>query len=168
MNFTILIMLLIAFQLGAAEIRSIQIIPGGTNAVLNLAVSTEDGHKTVQLPYRDLSQEARGDWATCATLAQNPANGIVPEGGGLVQIIVEPRGKTSDFVPVECPDKIEGCAVFHRAAVPGTERMVFDFFWTVQRNGSMREVKASSESMPKPFRICCESLWNIIHAQINQ
>lgn len=172
MNLPLSILLLSALPLLGAEIRSIQVIPAGEQTVLNLAVTTEDGNKTVKMPFSELPQEARGDWATLAMQANNPENKIVPEGGGLVQIVVEPRGKTSDFVSVT--NKImltsmppQEAEEIIQVPVEGTERMVFDFFWTVQRNGSMREVKASSESMPKPFRICCESLWNILYSWVN-
>lgn len=148
------------------EIRSIQIIPAGEQTVLNLAVTTEDGNKTVSMPFSQLPQEARGDWATCATQANDPENKIVPVGGSIVQIIVEPRGRTSDFNTVTTTNEAGEISVA-QTPIEGTERMVFDFFWTVQRNGAMREAKTSSEAMPKSSRICCESLWNILYTWAN-
>lgn len=168
----IAILFSLALPVGAAEIRSIQVLPAGEQTELNLAVTTEDGLKTVRVQFSQMPPEARGDWATCSAQATNPENKIVPEGGAVVQIIVEPRGKTSDFISVTNkvwlasmpPQEVEEIV---QVPVDGTERMVFDFYWTVQRNGAMREVKASSEAMPKTFRICCESLWNILHAWVN-
>ena len=166
MNPPLSILLLSALPLFGTEIRSIQVIPAGADTVLNLAVTTEDGNKTVKMPFSQLPQEARGDWATLAAQATNSVNRIVPEGGGLVQVVVEPRGKTSDFTEVATTNEL-GEVSAAQVPVEGTERKVFDFFWTVSRNGAMREVKASSESMPKPFRICCESLWNILYSWVN-
>lgn len=162
----IAILFALTLPVGAADIRSIQVLPAGEQTELNLAVTTEDGLKTVRIPFSQMPPEARGDWATCTAQATNPENNIVPEGGSVVQIIVEPRGKTSDFNSVTTTNDLGEISV-DKTPVEGTERMVFDFYWTVQRNGAMREVKASSEAMPKPFRICCESLWNILHAWVN-
>lgn len=169
MNPTLSILLASALSLGAADysIRSIQILPAGEETSFNVAWGHADGSiGSKMMKFSEFTQEARGDWATCANLSTN--ENITPAGGGIIQVIVEPRGRTSDFDTVTTTNDQQEVTTT-QTPIEGTERSVFAMFYTVRTaSGGQKSLPPmSTEAAPRPFQICAESLWNGILQWLN-